>query len=373
MRTAIIALYNSVPPTFGSAKVTYNLFKNMPGETYLIQLGDENKYSERNLINIPEVKGGRIKKSLEMKRIANKISRELSRINPDIIIFEGGSWAAYYWLLFSKLKKRFKKIIYHVHNVEYELRKQKENQAITWLTKVYEARLLKNCYKTFCVSENDAIRFKKIYGIKPLVLPSGVDFSKVKKISKKEISEIKLKYKLGAKNVLFMGMQGYKPNTEAISILKKKVMPILTKKIKDLKLILTGGAEHKDGFLLSVGMVPSPEIRKIISACDVCVAPIISGSGTRLKILEYLAEGKPVVSTSKGAEGLELVQGKELLIEDNLDEFWKKVYFLLSDRKHAKQIGENGRKAVKMKYDYKNITRKFYNYLKNPSKSTQKI
>jgi len=367
MKIALIALYNSVPPTFGSATVTYNLFKNLPGETYLIQLKGNQKESEspeKNLVNIPEPKGGRIRKSIEMLKINKKIYKELLKINPEIIIFEGGSWSVYYWLLFLKLRKRFDKIIYHVHNVEYDLRKQKENFLIALLTKIGEGRLIRNSFKVFCVSDKDASCFKRIYGTKPYVLPNGIDISRTFKVSKKDQKEIKKKYNLGGKNILFMGMPGYKPNAEAIRILKENIMPHLTKKIEGIKLVLTGGkVDFKEDYLINPGIVPYPDLIKIMAACEVCVAPIISGSGTRLKILEYLAAEKPVVSTSKGAEGLNITNNKNIIIEDDLDNFWKRIHFLLKNKKYAEKMGKNGEKLVKENYDYKILAKNFYDQI----------
>ena len=85
--------------------------------------------------------------------------------------------------------------------------------------------------------------------------------------------------------------------------------------------------------------------------------PLRIGSGTRLKILEALAMGKAVVSTTVGAEGLALKNGEEIMIADEPNHFAEAVIRLLTDPALRKEVGINGRLRVEQDYDWCNIGR----------------
>jgi len=97
------------------------------------------------------------------------------------------------------------------------------------------------------------------------------------------------------------------------------------------------------------------DIRAVIARHAVEVCPIREGGGTRLKILEALALGVPVVSTTKGAEGLILSNGKHLLLADTPMDFALATSRLLSDPPLARHLGEAGRQAVLAHYDWQVI------------------
>ena len=98
-----------------------------------------------------------------------------------------------------------------------------------------------------------------------------------------------------------------------------------------------------------------PDVRPFIAAADVVVVPLRIGSGTRLKILEALAMGRPVVTTRIGAEGLDLVDGEHVLIADGPTAFAAAVDRVLADDRLAAQLGERGRTLVERSYDWPEI------------------
>ena len=83
------------------------------------------------------------------------------------------------------------------------------------------------------------------------------------------------------------------------------------------------------------------DIRPVIAGAAVCVVPLRQGSGTRLKILEAMALGTPVVSTSKGAEGLDVTPGHDILIADEPAEFANQVIRLLRDAALRERLAVN--------------------------------
>lgn len=362
MKIVIIALYKVYPPSFGAAVVPYNILKYLKGEKFLIQIGEKNdckKLKYGTVITIDEKSRGKLDKFIKMNCLLNKIKKKIDKINPELIIFEGAaSWSFYYLLLFKKLKKF--RIIYHDHNVEYELRKQKGNFLINYVTYLSEKFLLKNSYKAFVVSERDRNLIKKIYGLRVGVLPNGADICKFNKINNKNLKAIRVKYGFGKINILFIGIPIYRPNKEALDFLINIIFPKLLKKNKNVKLVVTGGKlDKKKDFIINPGNVDCEELPKIIKVCDICVAPIISGSGTRLKILEYMAAGKPVISTSKGAEGINVENRKNILIENDISKFANKILLLIKNKGFSKRLGKNGKKLVQQNYSWKEIVNKF--------------
>ncbi|MDP3104078.1 MAG: glycosyltransferase, partial [Candidatus Methanoperedens sp.] len=89
-----------------------------------------------------------------------------------------------------------------------------------------------------------------------------------------------------------------------------------------------------------------------LSSADICIVPLRFGSGTRLKILEYMAACKPVISTSKGAEGIEYVDKENIIIEDNINNFVGIIKELLNEENRACEIGKSAEKLIKQKYEW---------------------
>jgi polysaccharide biosynthesis protein PslH len=100
-------------------------------------------------------------------------------------------------------------------------------------------------------------------------------------------------------------------------------------------------------------------VRIPVSEASVCVIPIRQGGGTRIKILEAMALGTPVVATSKGAEGLDVTPEHDILLADEPAAFAAQVLRLLSDGGLRERLSTNARRLVEGKYDWRNIGRRF--------------
>jgi glycosyltransferase involved in cell wall biosynthesis len=100
------------------------------------------------------------------------------------------------------------------------------------------------------------------------------------------------------------------------------------------------------------------DVRSYLDRAAVIVVPLRIGGGSRLKILEALAAGKAVVSTSVGAEGLDLNPGKDVLIADSPHDFARGVINLLLAKAARRELGANGRKLVTEKYGWDEIGRR---------------
>ena len=114
---------------------------------------------------------------------------------------------------------------------------------------------------------------------------------------------------------------------------------------------------ERDGVVVT-GRVP--EIKPYFAEATVFVVPLRIGSGTRLKILEALAMGKAIVSTTVGAEGLDLKDREEIFIADAPTDFADAVTRLLTDSELRRRVGENGRARVERDYDWRSIGEKLH-------------
>ena len=106
--------------------------------------------------------------------------------------------------------------------------------------------------------------------------------------------------------------------------------------------------------MLFAGRCSSQRLVNYTRTADLCIAPIESGSGTRLKIIEYLAAERPVVSTPKGAEGLGLESGTHALIAER-DGFPAAVLQLLNDRELGARLARQGKQVAKARFDFRTV------------------
>jgi polysaccharide biosynthesis protein PslH len=154
--------------------------------------------------------------------------------------------------------------------------------------------------------------------------------------------------------LIFTGSFTYSANYEAMLWFVEKVFPIVRGLIPSVQLIITGDSGGRpipslDNVQLA-GFVP--DIRPLLSSATASLAPIWTGGGTRLKILEAMALRTPVVSTSKGAEGLDIQHDVHLLLADTPESYADCVIRLLKDPYLQQQIGDNAYDLVRQKYDW---------------------
>lgn len=164
----------------------------------------------------------------------------------------------------------------------------------------------------------------------------------------------------GGATIVFVGTMEYAPNVEAAGWLAREIFPWIARRVPEARLLLVGhDPRHRmrplaDGQrIVATGSVA--DVAPLVAGAAVSVAPIRAGSGTRIKILEALALGVPVVSTTLGAEGLDLVAGREIVLADAPEAFAEAVVRLLSDRAARDAMGHAGRAAVARAYDWDHI------------------
>ena len=155
--------------------------------------------------------------------------------------------------------------------------------------------------------------------------------------------------------VIYPGAPTYSPNLDASQWFARTVWPTVRARRPEARFTVTGGTDGVDlGELPStpgvefVGFVP--DVKPLIASSRVCVVPLRFGGGTRLKVLEALALGTPVVATTKAVEGLEVEHGRHVLIADTAEQFGAEVLRLFDDPALAARLTAAGRELVQHRY-----------------------
>lgn len=167
--------------------------------------------------------------------------------------------------------------------------------------------------------------------------------------------------------LIFSGPFRYRVNYDAMQWFVGEVFPKVLEQIPDARLSITG--DHAG---LPLPPIPNvtltgyvADIKSLMASSWVSVAPLRSGGGTRLKILESMAAGTPVVSTTKGAEGLDAIAGEHLLIADTPDSFADQVTRTLKDGSVRDRLSINGKKLVKEKYNWDTVMPRYLQLVQN--------
>ena len=190
---------------------------------------------------------------------------------------------------------------------------------------------------------------------KIFVIPPGIDFSSINKINegKNKIRE-KLGLDINKKILIFSGGGTLLPNKEAAFWINNKLAPALSKEINNVQILITGNGEIPskiNPIVTFTGFVP--DVYEYMIASDLCLAPGILDNGISTKLLEYMACGKPAVVLSSVVKGMpQLVDGKDIIIAKDKDEFIIKTIDTLNALDIAKEIGLNARRTIEKYYNW---------------------
>lgn len=261
----------------------------------------------------------------------------------------------YYYPLLKKLN--IKKYVMNEHNVYWELH---QFHAYSLKNKLYfrltnrreylnEIKAIENASHILTCSERDrSIILEHVPSAAGhvSVVPNCVDFESFDDYARHYV------FQPGkVPKVLFMGTYGYDPNIDALYTICNIIAPGVG---PDIQFIAAGKNPpqilHPDNVIFT-GYVN--DLKKAILDSDICIAPLRYGSGTRLKILEYMALGKPVISTSKGAEGIDYADGVNIIIEDDLSKYPVRIQELIEDEARMRRIGSSAKELIKNKYNWK--------------------
>ena len=197
---------------------------------------------------------------------------------------------------------------------------------------------------------------------KTIVIPPGVDLEYYRLSSNV----------LEPNTLIFVGNMNYPVNVYAVLYFFKEIYPLIRTKIPNLKVYIVGRSPpnvirklaFKDKSIIVTGEVN--DVRPYLSKAQVVIAPIpIDDGGIKNKVLEGMAMGKAVVSTSFGARDIGATHGRNIIIADDPKEFAESVITLLQDDELRNKIGNNARRFVEKNYSWKKLTKKLEQFLES--------
>lgn len=214
----------------------------------------------------------------------------------------------------------------------------------------YEPYILKK-YDYGIVSSPEDLEFLCNHGPIIEVLPNGVDLEYLSWSEKED---------QGEDIITFLAKMSYYVNVDSIFYFVRQIYPIIKKSRPKVRLNIVGynptkavRSLEKDPSITVVGGVP--DFRPYISQAKVSIAPMVSGSGIQNKILQSMAIGTPVVSTTIATLALQVINGEQILIADHPEEFARAVISLLQDIRLRQKISRNARAYVEEFHNWDKI------------------
>lgn len=309
--------------------------------------------------------GNRWADSLYDDKVSVEMARMIVEQRPDVVVLEQ-IWLHRYLPI---MRKAGCPIIYDAHNCEADLAHQMAKvarpglaQAVRWFraSKVgaIERRVVNASRQLWACSCGDGEAFRRRFGssLDVQVIPNGLDVNQYQSVRKQKGVPAGSGIKL-----VFAGTFNYRPNIEAADWLINEILPILRDRLPDCELSLVGAnpsprlkrAGREVRGLRVTGRVP--DVLPYLAEADIAVVPLISGGGTRLKILEAFAAGLPVISTRKGAEGIDVIDGKHLLVRDTTAGFIEAILKLQRNPGLRQKLSSNALELVKQRYSWESI------------------
>ena len=259
-----------------------------------------------------------------------------------------------------------RKVVLFQHNVETMIWHRHVEQSPDPLRKAYfqmQAGRMFNCERDMCraaarviaVSPQDAVMMKKMFDVESFSVPTGVDLDYFRRPADAS-------HKV---DLVFVGSMDWLPNSDGINYFVSEVMPLVWRQKPDCTLAIVGRAPgpdilalaQKDTRITVTGTVP--DVRPWMWGASVAVVPLRIGGGTRLKIYEAMAAGTPTVSTTIGAEGLDVSHPGNIRLADTSEAFANECLALLADREQRDAVAAAALHLVSSRYSWDAITDEF--------------
>lgn len=239
---------------------------------------------------------------------------------------------------------------------------------LTWMKhRRYLAHLMQYFRVCTVVSEKERqiLRQAVPEGTKIEVIPNCVDLDNYNDITETPQPE----------TLIFTGSLTYQPNYDAMRWFLQEVFPQVRKQCPGAQLLITG--DHAGLPLPQVGGVTLtgllPDVRPYIARAWCSVVPLLTGGGTRLKILEAMALNTPVITTSKGAEGLEIEPGKHVLVADDAQVFSESIVQLFSRPELRQQLVSDASQLVQTRYNCKIVMGRYLSMVEQTGQGESSI
>lgn len=293
------------------------------------------------------------------KGVEKRIKALLEQNNFDTVVLE-----TIYLLPYLHLFKKEKlKVIVRTHNAEHQIWESIAKHSTSPLKKWYFNQLTKQlkayekaeCAKVdgiISITEDDAAFFKKSAPhVKTISLPTSF-----------EVNVTQQEYSLN--DFYFLGAMDWVPNKEGVQWFLKEVIP--TGFNGKNQFYIAGRKLQKDEFqhpdVINTGEIK--DATDFISHHGICIIPLHSGSGLKIKLLENMSLGKPIITTSEGIRGVNVTHKKEVLIANTPKEFRKQMHLLQSDIELRKELGKNAQSFIQNNFNQETLTKRLIEFIK---------
>jgi glycosyltransferase involved in cell wall biosynthesis len=263
------------------------------------------------------------------------------RYNIPIVLREHNYEALIYKRFAANEKNPFKKLVAYVHGKR--LRRE-------------EARFFKAFDAIVPITSEDEVLMRRdVPSATYYTIPAGVDTHYYQPSASEEISN----------SILWIGGINWLPNLDAIEFFAKEIFPLIVKAVPEATFDIVGEKTDRLQHLVNLGVNNIrlhgriPDIRPFMARTAVMICALRVGGGMRLKLLDFFASGKAVVSTHIGAEGNAARDGEEILLRDGKESFADAVVMLLKDPQLRKKLGAKARDLAEREYSWDSIGRRF--------------
>ena len=356
--------------TFNTIKHPVDLQK-LPAD-YLANTHIEGVFLDNRIKPLDALKALIAGESYNIKRFIStdfeeKLKSVLLKDQYDVVQLESLYMAPYIDAIRSVSKA---KIVFRPHNIEYKIwQRLAKNTAnpikkiylniLTKQLKKYEQGILNKVDLLLPLTWEDAQILTNMQCRKSMmVLPIGVNANDYAEVPQPN-NQV----------VFHLGAMDWLPNVEGIRWFVKKVWPLVLKENKHAVLSLAGKGMPTDLLALNNERIKVADYISDAPAFfkdgQVMVVPLLSGSGMRVKIIEGMAMGKAIVTTSIGLEGIIAQHQKELLVADSAEDFAAAVVQLLNDNSLVERLGNEARDLVQARYDLRFLGKKWKEFVEN--------
>lgn len=306
---------------------------------------------------------------LPSQQFEEALAATVNREKPDVVEVEGIELAQY---LLETAKRRGRAtrplIVFDDHNAEYVLQQRafetdsRSGEARAWVRAAYslvqwrrlaryERRVCRAADRVVAVSEADAQALRRLIpGFDPIVVPNGVDME----FYGEPVTPVRDEWAL-----VFTGKMDFRPNVDAVLWFAQEVLPLVEREFPQVHLWVVGKDPHprlqplaRNPAVTLTGSVD--DVRPYIAGARLYVVPLRIGGGTRLKVLEAMAMGKAIVSTTLGCEGFAVRSGQELILADTPADFAGAVMMLLREPEACERLGRAAREFG-ARHDWRSI------------------
>lgn len=294
------------------------------------------------------------------------IDRVLQAEQFDCIVFEQSQMA------YFNVQQPGAMRIVDLHNIEYELlerrvpvQKNPAKRAALALEAFKFRRDEKRIYREadliFTPSERERNTLRELPGVRRVeALPNSIDTTFFAPRT----------HEPAGNEIIFVGTTHVDANRDGVNYFVNEIFPLIEARVPDIKLWIVGGnpppeirAYDQRPNITVTGFVD--DVRTYMARAQAMIVPLRAGGGTRLKILESLSYGVPTVSTSIGAEGIDIAHNHDILLADDTQQFADEVVRLLSDAELRQRLSLNGRQLVEQRYSWQAVGRSLRSFLRD--------